>query len=346
VKLGEVAARLGLELEGDPTLELRGLAGLADARPDELSFVNGARYRDAFERSRAGAVVVPYGFDTAQRPCLRSHEPYYDFTRVFPLFYAVAVPEPGVHATALVGADCALGEGVAVGAYAVVGAGCRIGARTRIHPRAVLYPGVVLGADCEVHAGAVLHSGVSAGDRVLIHSNAVIGSTGFGFAIRSDGSRARVPHPCGVQIEDDVEIGANTTIDASHPGHPRHGRERTSTWIGRGVKIDDQVHVAHGCHIEAGATLCAHVGLAGNTHVGRNVLFLGKSSSGGHLHVGDGAVIGGDTPVVKDLEPGVQILSALPGVERRQWGRIYAWIKRIPELAQRVRALEQSRRDP
>jgi len=111
------------------------------------------------------------------------------------------------------------------------------------------------------------------------------------------------------------------------------------------VKIENKVHVAHGCAIEAGATLCAQVGLAGNTHVGRNVVFLGRASSGGHLHVGDGSVVGGDTPVVKDLEPGTRILSALPGIERRQWGRIYAWIKRLPELARRVRALEAAQRD-
>jgi len=214
VKLGEVATRLGLELEGDPALELRGLAGLADAGPDELSFVSGVRYSEAFEQSRAGAVVAPRGFDTGGRACLRSQEPYVDFARTFPLFHLTRALSAGVHPTALVEAGSTLGEGVSVGAYSVLGADCRIGARTRIHPRVVLYPGVVLGEDCEVHAGAILHTGVSAGDRVVLHSGAVIGSTGFGFATRADGTQVRVPHPSGVELCYDVEIGANSKVDA------------------------------------------------------------------------------------------------------------------------------------
>src|SRR5262249_50739093 len=150
---------------------------------------------------------------------------------------------------AVVAPDAKLGAGVSVGALAVIGAGVVLGARVRVHPHATLYAGVSVGDDSEIHSGAQLRENVKLGKRVVIHNGAVIGAPGFGFANRADGSRVRVPHACGVELGDDCEIGANTTIDASHPGHRRHGKPTAATRLGVGVKVDNGVQIAHGCSI-------------------------------------------------------------------------------------------------
>ena len=340
MKLGEIASHLGLALEEGAEVEIRGLARLEDAGPEDLGFVTGPRYRDAFEASRAGAFLVPPGFDTGGRSCLRSRNPYADFARAIALLLPPPHrPERGVDPTAVVASGAEIAEDACIGPYVVLGPRVRIGARTVIHPHVVLYAGVVVGEDCEIHSGAQIRDGVRLRDRVTIDNGAVIGSEGFGYVPLEDGSRLRVPHRCPVTIGDDTDIGANTTIDASHPGHPRSGHPETRTWIGRGVKVDNLVHVAHGCSIGDGSTLCAQVALAGRTEVGRGVLFGGQSASIGGVRIGDGALVGARAGVSGDLEPGAQVLGA-PHMERRRWARAMAAFKRLPELVRRVRRIE------
>jgi UDP-3-O-[3-hydroxymyristoyl] glucosamine N-acyltransferase len=341
VKLGDIAARLRLPLEGDPDLEVRGLAGLEDARPDELSFVTGPRYRRAFEGSRAAAFLVPPDFDVLGRSCLRSRAPYADFARAVDLLLPGAPPPaPGIHPTAVVSADAQIGEDVSIGPYVVVAPRAQVGDRTILHPHVVLYADAQVGCDCVLHSGVCVRERVRLGDRVTVENGAVVGSEGFGYAVGEDGVRIRIPHRCSVEVGDDTDIGANTTIDASHPAQPRYGRDATRTWVGRGVKIDNLVQVGHGCAIGDGSTLCAQVGLAGGTEVGRGVLFAGQSASAGHLRIGDGAMVGARAGVSGDLEPGAQVLGA-PHMERRRWGRAIAVFRQLPELLQRVRRLEK-----
>jgi len=337
----ELSHVLGLPLEGDAPLEITGLASLVDAGPSELSFVEGSRYARVLASSRAGLVIAPLGLDVGSRACLRSRAPYFDFARAIALLLPRSTAASGIHPTAVVGANVTLGPDVTLGAYAVVGDGCSIGARTRLHPHVTVYPGVVIGSDCEIHSGVALREGVRMGDRVVLHNGAVIGSEGFGFAHDATGARARVPHRCGVIIEDDVEIGANSTIDASHPGHEKHGQESAGTHISRGVKIDNQVQVGHGCFVGEHSTLCAQVGLAGSTWIGRQVYMLGQAGAKGHVRIGDRSVIGGATGVTADVPDGAQILGVPPGVDRRLWGRIVVAWKRLPELLVRVRDLEK-----
>jgi UDP-3-O-[3-hydroxymyristoyl] glucosamine N-acyltransferase len=341
LKLGDIAKRLGLPLEGGADVEIRGLAALDDAGEGELAFVTGPRYRKSFEASRAAAFLVPPDFDVAGRPCLRTPNPYADFARVVELLLpAPSRPETGIHPTAVVGAGTEIAKDAAIGACVVIGPGSRIGARSVIHPNAVLYSEVVIGEDTVIHSGAQIRDGVRIGSRVTIDNGAVIGSEGFGYVFLEDGSRIRIPHRCSVEIGDDTDIGANTTIDASHPGHLRYGEPETRTRIGRGVKIDNLVQVAHGCVIGDGSTLCSGVGLAGRTEVGKRVMFGGQSASRGDVRIGDGALVGARAGVASDLEPGEQVLGA-PHMERRRWGRAMAVFKRLPELMQRVRRLEK-----
>ena len=339
MRLGELAEILGLELEGDAEREISGLASLGDATALDLSFVIGASYRAGFESSKAGAFLLPPDFDAAGRACLRSPLPYRDFARAVELFHPARPVPPGVHASAVVADDAALGEAVSIGPYAVVGAGARVGDRCVIHAHATLYPDVVLGADCEIHSGVHLREGVRIGDRVSIQNGSVIGSEGFGFVVDHDGLRVRVPHRCPVEIGDDSHIGANTTIDAAHPAHPRHGGEVACTRIGKNVTIDNQVQIGHGSCVEDGVTLCAQVGLAGSTIVERGVLMAGKASTAGHLRVGAGSLVGGTTSVLNDLAPGSVVIGYY-ATERIAFLRAWSLFTRLPELWKRLRRVE------
>ncbi len=340
MKLAELAAQLALPLEGDGEVVLEGLANLDDGGAAELAFVTGPKYEAAFAASRAAAFILPVGFDARGRPCLRSPAPYADFARAVELFHPRRTPAPGVHPSAVVAPDARLGPGVSIGACAVIGAGARIGARARIHPHVTVYPDVEIGEDCEIHSGVSIREGTRIGQRVVLQNGVVIGSPGFGFTTRADGKRVRVPHVCPVEIGDDCQIGANTTIDASHPGHPRLGHATVRTRIGVGVIIDNGVQIAHGCEIGDHSTLCAHVALAGSTKVGRFVFMGGKAASAGHLTIGDLAMVGAMAAPSGDIKPGAQVLG-VPAVDRRLWGKVVAAKKRLPELLHRVRRIEK-----
>jgi UDP-3-O-[3-hydroxymyristoyl] glucosamine N-acyltransferase len=341
LQLREIAGRLGLSVEGDASIEIRGLAGLEDAGPDELSFVTGPRYRAAFEGSRAGAFVLPPGFEALGRNCLRSRAPYADFARAIDvLLPARAAPVVGVHASAVVAPDAEIGPGASIGAFVVVGPRARIGARSVIHPHVTLYADVRIGADCVVHSGAHLREGTVLGDRVLVENGAVVGADGFGHAIDADGRRVLIPHRSPVEVGDDAEIGANSAIDASHPGQPRRGHAHTRTWIGRGAKIDNLVMVGHGCSVGDATTLSGQVGLAGGTVLGRAVMAGGQAGFAGHLEVGAGAVVGAQAGVISDVEPGEAVLG-YPQVPRRHFARIVVVWKRLPELWSRLRRVER-----
>ena len=340
MQLGRVALALGLPVEGDEAVEIEGLAGLEDAGAHDLTFVSGPAYARALAQSKAGAVFAPPGMEVG-RPCIRSAVPYADFGRAVTLFFPRERPAPGVHPTAVVAEDASLGEDVTIGPYTVIGGGCRVGAGSHLHAHVTLYPDVTLGRDCELHSGVALRSGVRLGDRVRLQNGVVIGAEGFGFATDLAGERVRIPHPCGVEVGDDVEVGANTTIDAAHPGHARHGHPQACTRIGAGVKIDNLVQIGHGCIIGSGSALCAQVGLAGSTILGRNVYMAGQAAAKGHVRIGDGSLIGGATAVTSDVPPGAQILGVPPGMDRKRWARIVAAWKRLPELLVRVRELER-----
>jgi UDP-3-O-[3-hydroxymyristoyl] glucosamine N-acyltransferase len=340
LKLAELASALGLPFEGDGALALGGLASLEDAGPADLAFATGPKYKAAFAASRGGAFVLPPDFESLGRPCLRSRAPYADFARAVELLMPRALVPEGIHPTAVVAKDAALGPGVSVGAYAVIGAGARLGARVRVHPHVTVYPRVEIGDDSEIHSGAHLREGVRLGKRVVIQNGAVIGAPGFGFATRADGVRIRVPHVAAVEIGDDCEIGANTTIDASHPGHPRRGHSTAATWIGADVKVDNLVQIAHGCEIGEHTTVCAAVSLAGSTVVGKYVYLAGRAMSSGHLSIGDFAMVGGNTAATSSIEPRAQVLG-VPAIERRLWGKVVTAWKQLPELLKRVRRIEQ-----
>ena len=331
VSLGELAARLDCELEGDPEFRVAGVAALEDAGPDELSFVRSERYRGVLARSRAGALVAPPDFADPGRPVLRARDPGRVFARAVALLREPERPAPGVHPTACVDPGAEIDPTASVGPHAVVGAGSRVGAGTALHPGVVLYPGVHVGRDCVLHAGVVVRERVRIGDRVRIQAGAVIGSDGFGFVMDEAGRAERVPQVGTVVIEDDVEIGAGTSIARGTLG---------ATRIRRGAKIDDLCLVAHNCDVGEDAILAGQCGLAGSAVLGRRVLLMGQVGVADHARVGEGVFAGAATGISGEVPAGARILGR-PHRDIRRFRRIHAALGRLPELLRRVRALER-----
>lgn len=329
----ELAELCGAVLEGDGARVLVGPASLGEARADQVSFVRSARRSGEFESTRAGAVVVPFDL-RAQRSdlaLLRCEDPSRTFTRVIEAFRPpLARPVAGVHPSAVVEPGACIGVGASVGPLCYVGAGAEIGERVVVHPGVHVGPGARVGADSELHPGVVLYGGVELGQRCLIHAGTVIGSDGFGFEPAQAGWE-KIPQAGTVIVGDDVEMGANCAID--------RGRFE-ATRIGNGVKLDNLVHVAHNVIVEDGALLIAQVGVAGSARIGARAILAGQVGVAGHLHIGAGARIAAQSGVGKDV-PADSDQFGSPSREKGQAFRLIALYGKLPELFQRMRALER-----
>jgi len=330
VKLRELATRLGCELKGDGDVEIRGVAGLEQAGPDELSFLANPRYADKLNATRAGALVVAPEHAT-RLPCLVCDDPYLVFSRAIALVRPLPRPAAGIHASAQVDGSAILGEGVHIGALSVVGPGARLGARSVLHAHVVLYAGVEIGEDCELHSGVQVRERCRLGSRVVVQNGAVIGGDGFGFARDSEGRYHKFPQVGIVVVEDDVEIGALTAIDRAALGETR---------IGRGTKLDNLVQVGHSVTIGEDSVLAGQVGIAGSTRIGRRVTLAGQVGVAGHLEIGDGVIATAQTGIPASVEPRA-IVSGYPAIENRAWLKSSAVFAKLPELLRRLRELER-----
>jgi UDP-3-O-[3-hydroxymyristoyl] glucosamine N-acyltransferase len=318
--LGEIAVRFGLELIGDPDQAVDGVAALADAGPGKLTFCTGAKYRRELAATRASAVVLAREL-AADCPvaALVSPRPYAAYARIAGVLH----PQPAVAGGRAPGAQVAPTAEVPstawVGPNAVIGAGAVIGERCSIGPNCAVGEGVVLGDDSRLLAGVTLHTGVVAGRRCSFKSGAVVGSDGFGFAPDTDGY-VKVPHLGGVRLGDDVEIGANTTVDRGTLG---------DTVIGDGVKLDNQVQVGHNCRIGAHTVIAGCVGISGSTTIGSRCMIGGAVGIAGHLEIGDGVVVTGYSLVTHSLPgPGVYS-SGWPAMAAARWRRAVARLHRL-----------------
>jgi UDP-3-O-[3-hydroxymyristoyl] glucosamine N-acyltransferase len=331
--LSELAELCGAVLEGDPARTVTGPASLSDAGPEEVSFCAQPRYRRELERTRAGAVVVPQALEVERRDLalLRCRDASRAFSKVVESFAPERWrPEPGVHTSAVVDPSASLHPGAAVGALCVIGPECELAAGVVLHPRVTLGARVRLGERTEIHPGAVLYDGVSVGAGCLIHAGAVLGADGYGFE-PGPGGWDKIPQCGTVVLEDEVEVGANTTIDRGRFG---------ATRIARGVKLDNLVHVGHNVVVEEGAMLAAQVGVSGSARIGRGALLGGQSGVGGHIAVGAGARLAGQSGAIGDVPPGADWLG-MPARDRRETLRGLARIARLGELEARLRALER-----
>ncbi len=342
MRLSEVAGKIGGRLEGDGSVDIRGVAGISEAGEGEVSFIANPHYTDEAAMTKASAVIVSENWNSACSAALiRTKNPDEAFTKAAGLFYTPpARPAKGIHPSALVAADAEIGENVSIGMLCIIESGAEIGAGTVILPQCYIGRKAVLGEDCWLYPQVSLREGVRIGKRAIVHNGTVIGSDGFGYTVDAQGGRTKIPQLGIVEIGDDVEIGANVTIDRA-----RFGR----TLIGNGVKIDNLVQIAHNVVIGDHAVIIAQSAIAGSTHIGRKVIIAGQAGIAGHLHVGDGAVIGAKAAVTKDVEPGVYVIGvpALPAAKfkRAQAGLMLLpkFKERVAELEARIRKLEENR---
>ncbi|MFQ6671833.1 MAG: UDP-3-O-(3-hydroxymyristoyl)glucosamine N-acyltransferase [Candidatus Tectimicrobiota bacterium] len=263
------------------------------------------------------------------RPIIEVANPYAAFADVVELFHPSPPPPGTVDERAVVGPGARLGKEVTLYPYAVLGAGVVIGDRTVIHPHTVVGDGCVIGANCVLFPNVTLYPGVALGQRVIVHSGAVLGSDGFGYTQLEDGTQHKIPQIGHVIVEDDVEIGANVTVDRATLG---------TTVIGRGTKIDNLVQVAHNTVIGTDGIIAAQAGLSGTCEVGDRVVILGQVGLIDHVRVGDGATLIAQSGIVSDVEPGA-VISGTPGLPHATTRRVVAALSKLPDLAKAVRTL-------
>jgi UDP-3-O-[3-hydroxymyristoyl] glucosamine N-acyltransferase len=328
--LSELAAAVGGRVDGDTTRRVRGVATLEEAEPDDLSFLTNPRYRPALQSSRAGAILVGPGVTVEGRDLLIAPDPYLALAEILDRMHPAPRPAPGVSPDARIDPGATIGAGVAIAAFAVVASGARIGSRAVIGAGAVIGEESAIGEDTVLMPRVVLYPGTFVGARCLIHAGVVLGGDGFGFAT-SAGTHHKVRQLGRVVVEDDVEIGANSTVDRGTLGETR---------IGRGTKIDNLVMVAHGAVIGPHGLLAAQVGVSGSTQIGSHVTMAGQSGAAGHLRMGNRVVVAAKAAVFSDVPEG-SFVAGIPAVDHRAWKRSLALVKMLPELRSRLRALEE-----
>jgi UDP-3-O-[3-hydroxymyristoyl] glucosamine N-acyltransferase len=330
VKLRDLAERLACRLEGDGETEIVRVAGIQDARPGDVTFLANSKYEPILAHTRASAVLLRDEAPAAPCAMLRTPDPYLAFARAVGLFAPAWRPAPGIHAMAAVAADARIGRNVSIGAFVSIGEGAVVGDNTVILPNVTIGPGARIGADCVIHSNVAIRERVTLGNRVVLQNGVVIGSDGYGFVRRGDGTHEKIPQIATVVIEDDVELGANTTVDRPAVGETR---------ISSGTKVDNLVQIGHGVSIGRNVLMAAQVGIAGSTDVADDVVFGGQVGVGGHLKIGRGAVAVGQSGVTHSLEPGVMV-AGYPAMDSREWRKASVLFKRLPELKRRIEALE------
>ncbi len=328
--LGELAVRFGCELHGDPDVLIES-AGTLSGGAGVIGFVASTAYRDELRRTGVAAVIVdPRLAADAPVPALVCRNPHAAFARIASLLHPAPTAPPGVHPTAVVEAGAILHPTAHVAAFSVIAAGVRLGPRVQVGPHCVIGANVSLAEDVRLVARVTLGEGVSIGARSILHPGVVVGSDGFGYA-RDGQSWTKVPQIGSVQVGADVEIGANTTIDRGALG---------DTVIAEGVKLDNQIQIAHNVFIDAHTAIAACVGIAGSTRIGKRCMIGGGTGINGHISIGDDIVVTGFGMITRSLDKPGMYSSVIPVEEARQWRRIVGRLKRIDSMAARIAALE------
>jgi UDP-3-O-[3-hydroxymyristoyl] glucosamine N-acyltransferase len=337
MQIAEIAKRLGCLVEGDGAVEIHSVAGIEHAGPGQMTFVSNPRYVQSTRTTLASAVLlgkdiaIDRGPDLPALTVLRSENPYLDFARALEFFYKPPRYVPGIHPTAVISPGARIGPGAHVGPHCFVDENVEIGRNAVLHSLVTIYRDTRIGDDFLAHSHVVVREGSRIGNRVILQNGVVIGGDGFGFAKQADGHWYKILQSGVTVLGDDVEVQANSCVDRATVGE---------TIISRGVKIDDLVLVGHGGKIGEDTLLCGQVGMAGTTTVGKGCILGGQVGCSGHLTVGDGTMLTPQTGVANDIPPN-SLYSGAPAVEHRLWLKGSAAFKRLPELLNMVRRLEQ-----
>lgn len=329
-KLSEIAEKLGCSLEGDPDKYIEFIAPFETATDIHITYAGKQSFIDRIPDSSAGAVIVPEKVSVEGRNLIKAPIPYVAFAKVLQLFFPRETPCDSVSPDAHIGEDIVLGENVTIKPNVFIGKRVCLGDRVIIMPGTYIGDDVRIGSDVTIFPNVSILDRTVIGNRVIINAGTVIGSDGFGFA--PDGQRYhKIPHAGFVQIDDDVELGANNTIDRGTFGR---------TWIKEGVKTDNQVHIAHNVTVGEHSVLVAQVGIAGSTAIGAHAVIAGQAGIAGHLKIGDRVTIGPKAGIAQDVVGG-QIVSGSPEMPHRLWLKVNRIIPRLPEMRKKVKELEE-----
>ena len=331
MRLSEIAARLDCALKGDGGVEITGVLGIDEAVAGHLTFVSNAKYAAKARTTKASAVIVSSDFPDIPASTLRTSNPYLTFARAVELFYEVPRPARGIDSAARIAGSAKIGEGASIGPYVIVEDDVQIGANCIVYPFVHICRGARIGSNFKAYAHATVREFCLIGNNVILQDGAKIGTDGFGYAKKEDGSYYKIVQSGIVILEDDVEVGANATIDRGTIGETR---------IRRGAKIDNLVQVGHASDVGENTLLCAQVGLAGSSKIGRNVILTGQVGVAGHLEIGDRVVATAQTGIPNSIEAD-KIVSGYPAIENKLWLKSSAVFKRLPELLKRIEALEK-----
>ena len=329
--LKEIADCIDGDVIGDGSIQITGLAKIQEAKPGDLTFLANKKYTKFVATTNASAIIIGREFHGV---CKRAHiiceNPYYSFLRAVELF----VPrkecfDTGIHPSAVVDESARLGDNILIGALAIISKNVSIGANVQIHPGTVIYPEVIIGDDVVIYGNVTIRERVEIGNRVIIHCGVVIGSDGFGF-VEKEGKYIKLPQTGKVIIGDDVEIGANTTIDRATLG---------ATVISRGTKLDNLIQIAHNVEIGEDTVIAAQAGISGSTIVGKQAKIGGQAGFVGHIKIGDQSIVGAKAGVSKDVPPGV-FVTGYPAREITTYHRSTASLYKLPELMKKIKNME------
>jgi len=332
--LKEIATLVQGELSGDGSVKIRGIAGIEEAQPGELTFLINPKYRIYLDRTKASAVIVGKKMEKLKIPMIRHDNPYYAFCKALELFIIKKNYPEEIHQSAIWGEDVKIGKGVHIGPFVI------IGDRVKIEDKVVILAGSfvgedsVLGEESFIYPRVTIREGCLIGRRAILHSGVVIGSDGFGY-VKEGGAYHKIPQIGNVVLEEDVEIGANTTIDRATLGETR---------IGKGAKIDNLVQIAHNVTIGENSILAGQVGISGSTRIGKNVTVAGQAGMAGHIKIGDNVIIGAQAGITKSI-PSDTVVSGYPAREHNKAKRIEACITLLPFYVKKIRELERKIKD-
>jgi UDP-3-O-[3-hydroxymyristoyl] glucosamine N-acyltransferase len=331
MKLKDIAAQLDCELRGDGEIDIRRVAGIEEARAGDITFVSNPKYGSKARTTQASAIIVGEKFQDLTIATLRTKNPYLAFARAVELFYQLPSAAPGVDAGARVAPTAKIGKNPSIAPYVVIEDDVEIGNNCTLFPFVHIARGARIGDNFKAYAHVSVREHCLIGNNVILQDGVKIGTDGFGYAKKEDGSYYKIVQSGIVVLEDDVEFGANSTIDRATIGETR---------VRKGAKIDNLVQIGHACVVGENTLLCAQVGLAGSTKIGRDAILTGQVGVAGHLEIGDRVIVTAQSGVGDDIEPG-KVISGSPAFDNRTWLRSTMIIKRLPELLKRLEALEK-----
>jgi UDP-3-O-[3-hydroxymyristoyl] glucosamine N-acyltransferase len=329
-KLTELAQLANCDLNGAEEIEITGVADLKSAQAGDITFLTDARQINDLATTKATAAVVPEKIKDATIPIIRAKDPYLAIALIHNLFENRPFSATGIHTSVVIGDDCKLPAEVSIGPMVVIGKRVKIGDRVIIHPGVVIGDDAHIGSDTELHANVTVGHNCKLGKRVIVHAGTVIGSDGFGYATDQYGHHVKRPQVGFVQIDEDVEIGANSCLDRATFGR---------TWVKRGCKIDNLVQIAHNTVIGEDSIIVSQAGVAGSSTLGTGVIIGGQVGVSGHLKIGNRVMVGAKSGVHSNV-PDNEVVSGYPAFSHKLWLRVCAIIPRLPQLFKDVRKIK------